>query len=231
MSAAGATAPAALDVDLTLETGEGRPFEIRGRFQVTAGITVLSGPSGCGKSTTLLAIAGLLRPDAGRIALGDHTVFDAARGLDVPPEQRRFGLVFQSLALFPHLSALANVAYGSRAASRRAREAEAGEWLQRMQVGHLGERRPSTFSGGEAQRVALARALAAAPRVLLLDEPFSALDEPLRDQLGDEVRRLVQELRLPTLLVTHQLGHAGRIGDRWLRMQHGVIEEGASATG
>jgi molybdate transport system ATP-binding protein len=222
-----AAPPVTLAVDLTIAPGPGRAFALRGRFEVPPGITVLSGPSGCGKSTTLAALAGLVRPDQGRIALGSEVLFDAARELHVPAERRHFGLVFQSLALFPHLTALHNVAYGVPGPRAGRAEVAAG-WLERMRVTELAARRPSSFSGGEAQRVALARALASQPRVLLLDEPFSALDEELRTGLGQELQRLVRELRLPTLLVTHDRRHGEALADRWLSMRDGAISTGSA---
>jgi molybdate transport system ATP-binding protein len=186
---------------------------------IGAGLTVVTGPSGAGKSTLLSALAGLLRPRQGRVVLDDETLVDVDAGVFVPPHRRKVGLVFQSLALFPHKDVLDNVAFGvvepdPRAVARR--------WLERMRVGGLAGRRPSTLSGGEAQRVALARALAARPRLLLLDEPFSALDVPLRRSLGQELQALVRETDLPTLLVTHDAGDAA-LADRHLHLDAGRL--------
>lgn len=173
-------------------------------LEVPPGITAVMGPSGAGKSTLLFTIAGLLRPRRGRVALGDEVLVDTERSVFVPAHHRRLALVFQSLALFPHLSAWENVAYGLPGALPRAeRRARAQAWLERTRVGALAGRSPTTLSGGEAQRVALARALASEPRALLLDEPFSALDASLRAELGAELAALVTELRLPTVFVTH----------------------------
>lgn len=211
-----------LHVDVRVATFHGARPRVEARFEVPPGVTALCGPSGSGKSSCLAAIAGLLRPDRGRVALGDLVLFDASRGVDVPVHRRGVGLVFQSLALFPHMSAEDNVAYGiPRAASRAARRARARAWLSRMRVAHVADRRPATLSGGEAQRVALARALAAEPRVLLLDEPFSALDDALREQLRGELTSLVDELALPTLLVTHDLRDANAMARRVLRLHEG----------
>jgi molybdate transport system ATP-binding protein len=169
-----------------------------------AGVTVLSGPSGAGKSSCLFVLAGLLRPQRGRIVLAGRTLFDSARDVDVPPRRRKIALLFQSLALFPHLSVEQNVAFGApRELSRAARRELAQRWLERMHVAELAQRRPATLSGGEAQRVALARALASAPSLLLLDEPYSALDEALRRELAREVTQVAAELQIPVLLVTH----------------------------
>jgi len=185
---------------------------------------VVFGPSGAGKSTTLAAISGLVRPKAGRIALGESVWFDAARNVDLPPEARQLSLVFQSLALFPHMTALANVGYGiDRKLSSEERSAEALAMLERMKVGHVAARRPATLSGGEAQRVALARAFARRPRVLLLDEAFSALDRELRYELGADVRAAVAEARIPALLVTHHRMEARAVGDHAVRLEGGRI--------
>ncbi len=220
---------ASLRVDVRVEGEPDRPPRLQARFEAPAGITVLFGPSGLGKSTCLVAVAGLLRPSGGLIALGEEPLFDSRRGVDLPPERRGVALVFQSLALFPHLTAAQNVEFGMpRTAGRRERAALARRWLERMRVAHLAARRPATFSGGEAQRVAIARALASAPRVLLLDEPFSAMDLPLRQGLGAELAALVAELGLPTVLVTHDPADALRLGARVVVLEGGrVAAQGA----
>jgi len=200
-------AAAALVVDIAYRRGD---LALEVAFAAGPGFTALVGPSGVGKSTTLALIAGLLRPSRGVIRCGDQVFFDGQRS--VPPEQRRVGLVFQSLALFPHLDVLGNVAYGARGAVTPA------EWLARCEVGRLARRRPATLSGGEAQRVALARALAMEPRVLLLDEPFSALDADLRHGLRETVRRLVGEAGIPTVLVTHDAADAAALATQTIRL-------------
>jgi molybdate transport system ATP-binding protein len=181
------------------------------------GMTVMVGPSGAGKSTCLLALAGLIRPDRGEIVLAGRTLFDART--NVPPWQRRVALVFQNLALFPHMTALENVRFGIREA-----KTSAHEWLARMRVAHVADRKPSTLSGGEAQRVALARALASSPALLLLDEPFSALDLPLRAELAAEVGAVVAQLAIPAILVTHHREDAETLGDRIVRLRDGALE-------
>jgi molybdate transport system ATP-binding protein len=173
----------------------------------------LVGPSGAGKSSVLRAIAGLLRPERGRVALGDSVWLDTDAGVDLPPERRSVGLVFQEYALFPHLDVRRNVAFGGR---RRV-----GELLERFRISHLAGAHPGDLSGGERQRVALARALARDPAVLLLDEPLSALDAHTRAIVRSELAELVGELRLPTLLVTHDFEDAAALADRV-----GVIVEG-----
>lgn len=199
-------------------------FMLDVELEAPPGVTILFGPSGSGKSTTLRAIAGLVRPDAGRIALGTDVWLDRERRIDRPPQDRRVAYVFQSLALFPHMTGVGNVCYGiDRAVPRPERRQRARALLDKLGVGHLADRRPRTFSGGEAQRVALARALAMTPRVILLDEPFSALDRKLRVQLATLVRGLVDELEIPLIQVTHNVGEARALGDRVLRMSAGRI--------
>jgi len=194
-------------------------------FEVPPGVTVLFGPSGSGKSTTLSAIAGLVRPASGRISLGTETWFDDRAHVHVPVHRRRVAFVFQSLALFPHMSAVDNVVYGmDRALERGVRAERARALLDRLRAGHLADRRPATFSGGEAQRVALARALATSPRVILLDEPFSALDRELRVELITDLRELIRELDVPVLFVTHHRAEARALGERVVLLDHGRVE-------
>lgn len=189
------------------------------------GLSVLFGPSGAGKTTILSAIAGLLRPSAGRVELSGRALFDSVEGVDLAPNQRQVALVFQSLALFPHLDALGNVAYGVRGKSNQAARVElANAWLTRMRVTHLARRYPSSFSGGEAQRVALARALASEPRALLLDEPFSALDQALVSELCAELIGHVNSLSLPVVLVTHDRRLARELGCELTLLRAGRVE-------
>jgi len=197
-------------------------FTLDVTFEVAPGVTVLFGPSGAGKSRTLGCIAGIARPDRGRITLGDDVWYDAARGVDRPIHERRAAYVFQSLALFPHMTAEDNVAYGipRGEADRRAR---AVELLGKMHVPHLVGRKPRTFSGGEAQRVALARAFAMRPRVLLLDEPFSALDAAIKRDLLSEVAEQLEREAIPALVVTHDEGEARVLGDRIVLLDHGRV--------
>lgn len=188
----------------------------------------LAGPSGAGKSSVLRAVAGLLRPRAGEVACGEETWLDTARGIDVAPERRRCGFVFQDYALFGHLSAWRNVAYGLRGSSRAARRARARELLGRLGLEGREDARPSDLSGGERQRVALARALARAPRAWLLDEPLSALDARTRAAAGREVIAILRESGAPALVVTHDFMEAALLGDRVAVLDEGrVVQEGA----
>jgi len=224
-SSDGKSEPATLDVDVRVERARGRGFSLEARFSAPPGVTILYGPSGSGKSTTLAAICGLVTPQAGRIALGPDVWFDSANGVRCPVERRGIAFVFQSLALFPHMSALANVEYGlPRAMPRVERQRRAEEMLERMKVPHLASRRPATFSGGEAQRVALARALAPRPRLVLLDEPFSAMDRELRRDFVADVRAYVVEARVPMVHVTHHRNEARALGDRVVLMEAGRIK-------
>lgn len=214
-----------LAVDVTVET---RSIVVETKFSVAPGITVLFGPSGSGKSTVLAALAGLLRPARGSIRLGNDVWFDSMRGTYVAPHLRRVAIVFQSLALFPHFTGEGNVMYGmDPSLSKDARREKARALLASLRVGHLAERKPRTFSGGEAQRVAIARALAMSPRVVLLDEPFSALDQVLRAELLTHVGAILHELGVPTVFVTHHAGEGRALGDRAICMAAGrIVKQG-----
>jgi molybdate transport system ATP-binding protein len=192
-------------LDLAIISGL-RSFELDVELSVGGETVALVGPSGAGKTTVLRAIAGLRRPDRGRIALGERAWFDATAGVDLPPERRSVGLVFQEYALFPHLTVRANVAFGG--ATR------ADELLERFGIARLAGVKPANLSGGERQRVALARALARDPEVLLLDEPLSALDAHTRAVVRGQLQDLLRELGLPSLLVTHDFGDAAALADR-----------------
>jgi molybdate transport system ATP-binding protein len=188
-------------------------------------VTVLFGPSGSGKTTVLRALAGLDRPDEGAITFAGEPWFDAARGLHVPPQARRVGLLFQEYALFPHLSVAANVGYGLFALPRPDREERVRIVAERLRIGELLDRRPAQLSGGQRQRVALARALAPSPRLLLLDEPLSALDAPTREELRAELRRSLEGSGIPAIVVTHDRVEALALGDRMAVMIDGEIRQ------
>ena len=224
-SSAAPEAERTLEVDVRVERAHGHDFLLDVKFAAPPGVTILYGPSGSGKSTTLAAICGLITPKAGRIALGGEVWFDAARGIRCPVEKRGIAFVFQSLALFPHMTALGNVEYGlPRKMARAERHARAEEMLARMKVAHLASRRPGTFSGGEAQRVALARAFAPSPRLVLLDEPFSAMDRELRRDFIADVRGYIDEARVPLLHVTHHRNEARALADRVVLIEAGRIK-------
>jgi molybdate transport system ATP-binding protein len=211
-------------IALTMPRDQGGPFVLDVAFDAPPGITVLFGPSGAGKSSTLACVAGIKRPDRGRITLGDCVWFDAEARTTLPIHERRAAYLFQTLALFPHMTAAENVAFGiSRALPRTERRARAVQMLETMRVAHLEKRKPATFSGGEAQRVAIARAFAMRPRALLLDEPFSALDAAVKAELHEEVRAFLAEERIPTLLVTHQPDEARALGDRVVFVEGGRV--------
>ena len=189
-------------------------FHLRPHFEAADELIVLLGPSGSGKSQTLRAIAGLLRPDAGRIELPERVAFDASRGIDVAPQARNVGYVVQELALFPHLSVAENMGFALQTWSAAARRERLTELIELLGLDGLGERLPRSISGGQQQRVALGRALAARPHVLLLDEPFSAVDTPVRTVLRREVTRLQRQLGLTAIFVTHDLQEAFALADR-----------------
>lgn len=191
----------------------------------------LVGPSGAGKSSVLRAIAGLLRPHAGTIHLDGCTLLDTDRGIDVPPDQRQVGLVFQEGALFPHLTVAGNVAYGLRGrALRRQRGIRVRKMLERFGVDHLAGARTTLLSGGERQRVALARAVAADPAVLLLDEPVAALDPATRTAVATELGAHMRELGLPAILVSHDFADVVGLSDRIAVMEAGhIVQEGTAS--
>jgi molybdate transport system ATP-binding protein len=205
-------------------------FHLDAAFEVGRGETlVLVGPSGAGKSTCLTLVAGLRRPRAARVVCGGAVWCDTGAGIDRPPEQRRAGLVFQEYALFPHRSVLGNVAYGPRArgSSRGEAEARAARWLDRLGLGELADRPVTSLSGGQRQRTALARALASDPQVLLLDEPFASLDAATRANVRVELRAFLEEVGLPTVLVTHDPVDALALGDRIAVLESGrVVQSG-----
>lgn len=218
------------DLAATIELARPGGFTLDVTLRCPPGITCIMGASGSGKSTILAVLAGLAIPDAGRVALGDDVWLDRAKGIDVPTQRRRLAFVFQGLALFPHMSARKNVEYGMHDRPKDEREARAAQLLARVGVGHLADRKPRTFSGGEAQRVAIARALARSPHLILFDEPYSALDRELRGQLVSLERELASDLGVPIVHVTHAIGEARALADQIIRMDKGrIIATGAPA--
>jgi molybdate transport system ATP-binding protein len=196
-------------------------------FTVEGGLIVLFGPSGSGKSLTLQALAGTVQPDAGRIVLNGQALYDSASQLDLSPQQRRFGYVPQHYALFPHLTVARNIGFGLTRLSRRARAQRVAELLDLCGIQGLEYRLPRQLSGGQQQRVALARALALQPRLLLLDEPFAALDAALRDTLREELVQGQARWGIPTLIVTHDLADVFALGQRVIVYDGGrVLQQG-----
>jgi molybdate transport system ATP-binding protein len=188
-------------------------------------VTVLFGPSGAGKTTILRSLAGLERPNTGRICFGEEVWFDAESGVMIRPQKRSIGYVFQDYALFPHLTVNQNVAYGLKEEARDLRASKLEKILQLVKLDGLGNRKPKELSGGEQQRVALARALVREPRLLLLDEPLSALDLPTRKHVRGEFAKLLHDLRIPTVLVTHDWTEALSLGDQLVVMVSGRVRQ------
>jgi molybdate transport system ATP-binding protein len=198
-------------------------FSLDVALEVPAGITILFGASGSGKSTLLRTIAGLVRPDTGRITVGEHTLFDSATGRDLPPQRRGVGYVFQHLALFPHLTVRRNIGYGLHGREDGEARDRVETIAQRFHVDRLLERRPRQISGGERQRVALARALVTDPQVLLLDEPLSALDHLTQSRIIDDLREWNAAHGIPVLYVTHAHREVFALGERVVVLDHGRV--------
>ncbi len=190
------------------------------------GVSVLFGPSGSGKTLTLQCLAGLVRPEGGRIVASGRVLFDGDRGIHVPPQDRRVGYVFQGYALFPHLTVRANVGFGLRGSPERDRRT--AEVIERLGLTGLENRLPRELSGGQRQRVALGRALAIEPSLVLLDEPLSALDIPLRRSLREQLERVLREWKVPAVLVTHDFSEAYQLGDRVIVYQGGRVLQAAA---
>lgn len=208
-----------LNVDVTVRSGT---FQVQATFSAAPGITALYGPSGSGKSVTIAAIAGLLRPDSGTISLNGIMFADAATGTHRRTQDRHLGMVFQNGVLLPHRSPLDNVALAvNYSLDRGPRRDQAHSWLERVGAGHLADAPTGALSGGEQQRVALARALAGEPRLLLLDEPLSALDQATRVDLRRLIRRLVTEEGLITIVVTHDLADLSALASQVVLFEPG----------
>jgi molybdate transport system ATP-binding protein len=203
-----------LNLDFSLPL---RSFRLELTLAIGRETFALVGPSGAGKTSILRAVAGLLRPERGRIAFEQRVLFDAAAKIDRPPEERRIGFVFQEYALFPHMTVEQNVVYAGRART--------AELLERFRIAHLAKARPGELSGGERQRVGLARALAREPDVLLLDEPLSALDTHTRAGVRAELKELLDQLDLPVLLVTHDFQDAAVLADRGAVLVDGRLRQ------
>jgi iron(III) transport system ATP-binding protein len=215
-----------IHVDGLVKTfGDQRALDDVGFTVADGELFTLLGPSGCGKSTTLMSIAGFQNPDEGRIAVGDTTFFDAARRISVAAERRTLGIVFQSYAVWPHMTVFDNLAFPLRV--RKVKRGEirtrVREVLELVEMGPFEQRYPHQLSGGQQQRVALGRALVYSPSVLLLDEPFSNLDAKLRERARTWVKDLQQTLGLTTIFVTHDQDEALSMSDRVLVMDHGRV--------
>lgn len=196
------------------------------RLDVIAGsTTILFGPSGAGKTTVLRAIAGLEQPDRGVITFGGAVWLDTSRHLALAPEGRKVGLLFQDYALFPHLTIRQNIEYGLHHHRKTDRQRVSDEVMRLFEITELADRRPREISGGQAQRVALARAVAPRPRILLLDEPLGALDVPTRARLRTELRRLLERVGIPSLLVTHDRAEAITLGQQIVVMTEGEVRQ------
>ena len=218
-----------LDIDIhkTLRSGK-QLFNLAVQLRCSYQRTVSVGPSGSGKTLTLKAIAGLLRPDAGHIRLDGQMLFDAAAGINLPPQERHVAYVFQDYALFPHLTVRQNIAFaltrGWLNPQQDGQQEAVAYWLAAFQLERLAHHYPGELSGGQQQRTALARALVTQPRALLLDEPFAALDPALRSAMRDELDELQQRLQVPMVLITHDPEDATVFGDHVFSMRHGRIE-------
>ena len=187
------------------------------------GITILFGPSGAGKSTLLDCLSGLVRPDSGRIAVGESVLFDSDLRIDVRPQKRRIAYVFQSLALFPHLSVEQNIEYGLRDVPDQDRRRRVEEILEAFGVENLRKRKPAQISGGERQRTALARSLVTEPRLLLLDEPLTGLDAELKTAIVEDLRAWNAAKRIPILYVTHSREEVDALGERVIAIDNGRV--------
>src|SRR5947209_8082755 len=203
------------------------PFHLDAALDIAPGISILFGASGAGKSTTLDCIAGLQRPEQARIVIGEFILQDTSKNINLPPEQRHIAYVFQSLALFPHLTVEENVAYGISALPQAERRDRVNEILSSFHVEKLNKRKPAEISGGEKQRVALARSLVTRPRALLLDEPLSNLDAYLKETIMADLRAWNSTTNIPVLYVTHSRHEVDALGERVIAMDHGrIIAEG-----
>ncbi len=199
-------------------------------FDAPPGVTVLFGRSGSGKTTVVNAVAGLLRPEAGRVVIDDRVLFDTETGIWLPPHRRRLGYIFQEGRLFPHLNVRQNLAYGRWFAPRNARREDPDRVIEMLGIGHLLDRRPAKLSGGEKQRVAIGRALLAAPRLILADEPLAALDEARKAEILPYFERLRDEVSVPILYVTHAAAEVARLATSVVALQDGkVVRQGPAS--
>lgn len=216
------TGPATSSLEFRREVSSER-FQLDVEFEAPPGFAILFGASGSGKTTTLKSISGIVRPDAGRISINDEVLFDSEQGIDLPIRRRGVGYVFQDLALFPHLTALANVEFGMSHLPHSDRRRRAEAMMEALHITHTSRRKPREISGGEAQRIALARALSCKPRILLLDEPLSAIDEATKLGIISDLKSINREMRLPILYVTHNREEAVSLGERVIVFERGRV--------
>ncbi|WP_316976710.1 molybdenum ABC transporter ATP-binding protein [Shumkonia mesophila] len=209
-----------LEVDVRRRAGS---FLLDARFCADVGLTALFGRSGSGKTSLVDTLAGLNRPDEGRIVIDGHTLFDSKAGIDLPPERRRLGYVFQEARLFPHLSVAGNLTYGMKLTPPAERHQDFDRVVDLLDLrAHL-RRRPATLSGGEKQRVAIGRALLASPRILLMDEPLASLDAARKAEILPFIERLRDEMRLPVVYVSHAIEEVIRLADTMVVMSDGQV--------
>ena len=199
-----------IDVDIDQQLGA---FRLAVKFSAEAPIVGLFGRSGAGKSSVINAIAGITKPARGHVCINDVSLFDAAKGVDLPPEDRRIGYVFQDALLFPHMDVRSNLLYGQRLRPFEERFIEEARVVELLGLGELLRRKPNTLSGGEKQRVAIGRALLAQPRILLMDEPLAALDIPRKSEILEYIERLRDELSIPIVYVSHSVAEISRLAD------------------
>jgi len=202
-------------------------FVVEVEFETEARVTALVGPSGSGKTSILSMIAGLRRPDAGQIMLAGRRFDDTTVGVHVAPEVRRIGYVFQGHLLFPHLSVRKNLLYGWNRRTATSRPVELDHVVAVLELGSLLERSPHTLSGGERQRVALGRALMCGPELLLLDEPLSSLDQPLKERVLDYIERVLAEWKIPAIYVSHDVGEVRRMAEQVIEIEAGRLRGSA----
>jgi molybdate transport system ATP-binding protein len=205
-------------------------FSLEVEWAIQEELAVLFGFSGAGKSMTLKMIAGLMKPDQGTIRLGERVLFDSRSGIDVLPQDRSIGYVFQDLALFPHMTVRGNILFGAKGMGKKERQIITEEMIETFHLEGLPEKKPAEISGGQRQRVALARALIRQPKLLLLDEPFSALDHPLRLEMHQYLTGAARQYKIPVIMVTHDLNEASKLGDKIIIYSEGrVTQVGAPA--
>lgn len=220
-----------IDIDKTLRADK-HSFRLQVRLATDSERLIVVGASGAGKSLLLKAIAGLLTPDTGHIRLNGRSLFDQSARINLAPQERKLAYVFQDYALFPHLTVRQNVAFALHSLwlnpPKHCRHDKVEHWLEAFGLLSIAEQLPSEISGGQRQRTALARALVTEPQALLLDEPFSALDPALRTHMRQELNQLLEKLRIPLLLITHDLEDAKIIGGQLVRLDNGAIDPRAN---